>query len=92
MRRSEIEAALDQIDVIEEHFHNRERWFGKASDQSKNNWAVAAHLTPFQVISGNGDFGGDPSDEAKVIGTDDQPSITGMTMFDFHRVMVEASS
>ena len=92
LKRSDIEAALEQIDIIEEHIHNRERWFGKSSDQSGDNWALEAGLTPYQAISGNGAFGSDTNDEAKVIGTDDTPTISGKLTFDFHRIMVESSS
>lgn len=76
----------------DEHFHNRERWFGISGDQSGNDWAVEAGLTPFQAISGNGDFGGDPNDEAKVLGTDDTPAITNKKFFDLHRILVLTSS
>jgi len=72
----------------DEHFHNRERWFGISGDQSGNDWALEAGLTPFQAISGNGDFGGDADDEAKVLGSDDTPAITNKQFFDPHRILV----
>lgn len=72
----------------EEHIHNREIWFGKSADQSGNNWGTVAGLTAFQAISGNGDFGSDADDEAKVLGTDDTPVATGKTLFDLHRILV----
>jgi len=77
---------------VERHLHNRERWFGKSADQSGNDWAVEAGLTVFRAISGNGDFGADLNDEAKVLGTDDTPAIEGMTKFDLHRIEVQAAS
>lgn len=89
---SESGAIFDETVEIERHLHNRERWFGKSGDQSVNDWAVEAGLTVFQSISGNGDFGGDPNDEAKILGTDDTPAITGMTRFDGHRIVVNAAS
>jgi len=99
LKRSDIEAALEQIDtieeevdIIEEHFHNRERWFGKYSDQSGNHWAVAAGLTPYRATSGSGAFGSDTNDEAKVLGTEDTPAISGMTLFDLHRILITAAS
>jgi len=72
----------------DEHFHNRERWFGISGDQSGNDWALEAGLTPFQAISGNGDFGGDADDEAKVLGTEDTPAITNKQFLDMHRILV----
>lgn len=81
-----------QIEEHDEHFHNREYWFGKSADQSGNNWGTRASLTPFQAISGDGDFGGDPNDEAKVIGSDDTPVRVGSTLFDFRRFQVVAVS
>ena len=72
----------------DEHFHTRERWFGISGDQSGDDWALAAGLTPFQAISGNGVFGADANDEAKVLGTDDTPAITNKQFFDMHRILV----
>ena len=81
-----------RVHEIEKHFHNRERWFGMSADQSGNNWA-ADNLTPYQAISGTGDYGSDADDEAKVIGTDDTPAISGMVKYDIHRLLiVDASS
>ena len=77
---------------LERHIHNRERWFGISGDQSGNDWAIEAGLSPFRAISGNGDFGGDANDEAKVLGIADTPAIAGMTKFDGHRLMIEAAS
>jgi hypothetical protein len=86
-----LQASLDTIEEevkeVEEHIHTRERWFGKSADQSGNDWALDG-LTPYQAISGNNAYGSDADDEAKVLGTDDTPVITGMTVFDLHRVLV----
>ncbi len=85
--------AIDlHTEISEHHLHNRERWFGKSADQSGNNWALAIGLTPYRAISGASDFGSDADDEAKVLGTDDTPAIAGHTMFDPHRIWVEAAS
>ena len=73
---------LQEVETIEQHFHAKSRVFGISSDQSGNNWATENRLTPFTVISGNGDFGTDENDEAKVFGTDDTPFIPGQTHFD----------
>lgn len=83
-------AAIDDIGQevyeIEHHLHNRERWFGISGDQSGNDWAVAAGLTPFVAASGDGAFG----TAIKILGTDDTPAIAGMTKFDPHRILVVA--
>lgn len=79
---SESGAIYDEVVEIERHLHNRERWFGISGDQSGNDWAVEAGLNAFRAISGNGDFGSDANDEAKVLGTADTPAISGRTKHD----------
>jgi len=69
------------------HFHSQGRWLGKSADQSGNDWG-ADTLTPFQAISGNGVYGADANDEAKVIGSGDMPIITGNVKFDLHRLLI----
>jgi hypothetical protein len=87
---------LDQTYIeaveIERHLHNRERWFGISADQSGNEWALEDGLVAYRAISGNGDFGSDADDEAKVFGTDDLPAIAGTVKHDSHRLMIEAAS
>lgn len=85
-------AIFSKVQVIEEHLHNREVWFGKSADQSGNNWGTVSGLTPYQAISGNGDFGSDADDEAKVLGSDDTPVFSGMTLVDCHRLMIDDTS
>jgi hypothetical protein len=69
------------------HHHNRERWFGKAADQSGDDWA-ADRLVAYQAISGNGVYGADPGDEAKLLGRNDTPVLAGKTKFDLHRILL----
>ncbi len=76
-----------QIHELIKHHHSRARWFGISGDQSGDNWA-ANTLTPFVAISGNNAYGSDADDEAKVLGTDDTPAISGMIKFDFHEILV----
>lgn len=76
-----------RIAEIARHFHGPERWFGKSADQSEDDWA-ADTLTPFRAISGDGDYGADANDEAKVLGEDDTPVQAGRVYFDMHRVLV----
>ncbi len=81
-----------EIYEVENHLHNRERWFGKLGVQTATDWGEQASLTPYRAISGNGVFGADANDEAQVIGTDDTPAIAGMVYYDVHRIEVTASS
>lgn len=87
-----LEKIGDEVYETEHHLHNRERWFGKKGTPTGTDWGDQASLTPYRVISGNDDFGQDAGDEAELLGVDDTPAITGMTLFDAHRVMIEASS
>ena len=76
----------------ENHIHSLERWFGKSADQSGNNWGAVEGLTLFRAISGDGAFGTDANDEAKVLGSTDTPVIVGKTRYDPHRMLVYDSS
>ena len=71
------------VQKIENHMHNRERWYGISADQSANDWA-ADRLVPFQATSGNNVYG----DEIKVVGTDDTPFTTGQGRWDPHRILI----
>jgi len=81
-----------RVQEIENHLHNSERWFGKKAVPTATDWGDEASLTPYRAISGNGDFGSDPNDEAQVLGTDDTPTVAGMVSFDIHRIMITAAS
>ena len=81
-----------RVQEIENHLHGQERWFGKKAVPTATDWGDLASLAPYRAISGNGDFGSDPNDEALVIGLDDTPVTAGMVSFDFHRIMVTAAS
>lgn len=80
-----------KVNEIEKHFHTRERWFGKRADQSGDNWGED-NLTPFRAISGNGVYGADANDEAKICGADDTPIFAGSAYMDMHRILVVATS
>lgn len=77
-----------KILFAEDHIHRYERWYGKSADQSGNDWALEDSLTPFRAISGNGAYGSDANDEAKVFGTEDTPLLIGQSYFDPHRILV----
>jgi len=92
LKRSEIIEAVQDAIILEDHFHNVERWVGKSADQSGNNWGTQSSLTHFTAISGDGDFGSDADDEAKIVGSDDTPLVAGNTHFDAHRIMCVSAS
>lgn len=88
-----------KVHEIEKHFHNYERWAGKAADQSGvNPWAAmlssAGMQTSYRCISGTNDYGGDANDEAQVWGLYDTLSVGGVTQtkLDVHRIFITASS
>jgi hypothetical protein len=83
-----IKRLLEQAYRSQQHVHSREYWFGISGDQSGNDWGDGTSLTPYRAISGNGDFGGDANDEAKVLGTDDTPILAGGLTVDVHRILV----
>jgi len=89
---TDIASIVEDAYEAAHHVHNREHWFGKSADQSGDDWALLEGLTTFQAISGNGDFGSDANDEAKVLGVDDTPIIAGQTKFDIHKILVQALS
>lgn len=73
------------VEETEKHFHNSEVWFGDAaSPEAGVHEADKESLTPFQVDSGNNDWG----TAICVLGTSDTPSATGMTKFDLHKILI----
>ena len=77
-----------RVHEIENHFHSVERWVGISADQSGDDWALENTLNPFTAISGNGVFGADADDEAKVLGTSDTPLMGSNIKYDLHRVFL----
>ena len=82
-----MEAVEAEVEVVEEHVHNRERWFGIKAVPTATDWADNV-LAPFVAISGADTYGADADDEAAVFGTADTPATAGMTKFDIHRLLV----
>ena len=72
--------------------HNVERWFGKRPDQSGNIWALEAELDPFTGISGLGDWGSDPDDEALAWGSGNTFPIAGNTCYGIIRALITENS
>ena len=81
-----------EIRVVEEHLHNKERWFGKLGSQTATAWGDAASLSPYRAISGDGVYGADANDEAQVLGSADTPAQTGMITYDPHEILITAYS
>ncbi len=84
----DIDDILAEVNVIVEHFHNKEIWFGLAGAPSGTHFGDEDTLTPYVAISGAGVYGADANDEANVLGVDDIPARAGMTMFDMHRIFI----
>lgn len=80
-----------KVHEIEKHLHGSEFWVGKSADQSGNDWGSDT-LTPFVATSGNGTYGADLNDEAKVIGTADVPISGSYVYYDVHRIIVTSTS
>lgn len=78
---------FENLLFVENHFHTREHWRGKKAVQGATDWFDDV-LTPFRAISGNGVYGADADDEAKVVGSGDTPIEAGYTTFDLHRFCI----
>jgi hypothetical protein len=86
-----LQKILREVEYTEDHFHNKERWFGISADQSGNDWALGETLTGFVATSGNNAWGV-TTDAAKIFGTDDTPILTGGLKFDVHKILVTANT
>lgn len=87
-------ACLEEAEVIDHHFHNYSRWFGKKAVQSATAWGVPLDTglsLLYRAISGNGVYGADANDEAQILGSADTPK-TGAVYFDPHEILVVANS
>ncbi len=74
------------------HFHGNERWLGKSTDQTGDNWS-ADNLIPHQVVTGPScTYSTAATSVAKVIGAADTPRQTGKQLYDLHNVLVVAVS
>ena len=77
----------EEVKEIENHLHNRERWFGLAAvpDAELHRFDLMnGSIQPFQLVAGNNDFG----NWVQIIGSTDTPIDAGMTKVDGHRFMV----
>lgn len=73
--------ALTETEIVDDHDHNKERWYGKISGNNETN-AIENNLTPFRVTSGTGTYG----TAVCILGSGDVP-VTGKTSFDIHRIL-----
>lgn len=77
-----------EVKEIETHFHSNECWFGKVAVPSAGvNEAEEYSLTPFQVDSGNNDWG----TAICVLGTGNTPCENGKTYLDLNQFLVTAT-
>lgn len=73
-----------EVDEIEQHNHNIERWWGAVAVPDETN-AIEANVTrPFQATSGNDTWG----TAIPICGAADNPVLTGQDEFDAHRLIV----
>ena len=78
---------LKEVEEIERHIHNLEKWFGLAAipvGETHRMDRMAGGIQRFQFVAGNDDFGA----WVQVIGSEDTPVIAGSTLFDTHRFLV----
>jgi hypothetical protein len=87
-----ITTIISDVEILRNHFANKELWFGKRSSQTATKWAEENSLIPFRAVSGNGDFGSDLNDEALVIGSEDTPIYFGGIDFKVSRITIVESS
>jgi hypothetical protein len=89
-------ALLAESEIIEEHFHGDERWYGKAktadgeihvadliSLYTKTSFVIA----PFQLDAGDDGWGA----WVQLLGSSDTPMEVGKTKFDFHKMLIVAA-
>lgn len=83
-----IQAALtdieEEVEEIDQHSHNVERWWGSNGAATETNAIAATVTVPFQVTSGNNTWGA----AVPICGTADNPVLAGMTHFDPHRILI----
>ena len=85
------EPIYNRLYEIERHFHNYERWFGKAVTATATHFADRIGKTeaggaevPFQIDAGNDTWG----TWVQLLGEDDTPAVAGNTKWDIHRLMI----
>ncbi len=75
----------EEVENVEHHFHNNERWFGLAAiPNGEIHVADTDGMTPFRMDAGNDDWGA----WVQIAGSSDTPVQAGKTKVDAHRIMV----
>ena len=67
----QLKEISEALFLVRRNANHNTRWYGILSPQTATEWADPTTLTPYQCISGNGTWGAEENDEAKVFGTDD---------------------
>lgn len=83
---SDIAAVEANVDVLEDHFHCIERWYGKSAAFTEVD-AADNRLVPFQIDSGNNAYG----TAICILGSGDTPFQAGKTYFDLHKLLIVAT-
>lgn len=74
----------EDVEVIRQHNHNVERWWGAVAVPDEANAIEANVDRPFQATSGANTWG----TAIPICGTADNPVLAGQTEFDAHRIVV----
>lgn len=82
------ESAADEAEVVEEHLHGTDRWYGIKVPQTDTSWADATSMTAFQATSGNNTWG--PA--LKVFGSADTLENPSFTYGDFGEILPVSNS
>lgn len=80
-------AAYLAADEVENHFHTRERWYGRLAGVNR---VAGENLVTFQIASGNNAYGAD----VQILDSLDTPIVTDadITSYDLHRILITAAS
>lgn len=82
-----------KVHEIEKHFHNWERWYGKAVTANAEihvaDTLIQGTVSPFQIDAGNSDWGA----WVQILGSGDTPTSVGgtYTKYDLHSVQIVAN-
>jgi len=80
----DIAEILEEVEEIDQHVHNVERWWGAVAAPDETNAIEANVARPFAATSGNNTWGV----AIPIKGTADNPVLSGMTEFDAHRLFI----
>lgn len=78
-----LEEVEEEVERVDEHFHNLERWWGAVAVPDETNAIAATVTVDFQATSGNDTWG----IAIPILGTADDPTPNGQLLFDPHRVI-----